>query len=68
MALVGAINELILQYIEQDRVAQLQELVGPASQLVRAVTADDFTLGPADDGCLDLVAVIAVPPGDATAS
>lgn len=38
MALVGAINELILQYIEQDRVAQLQELVGPASQLVRAVT------------------------------
>jgi AcrR family transcriptional regulator len=37
-ALVGAINELILQYIEQDRVAQLQELVGPASHLVRVVT------------------------------
>jgi AcrR family transcriptional regulator len=38
MALVGAINELVLQYIEQDRVSQLRELVGPASQLVRAVT------------------------------
>ena len=38
MAVVGGINELILQYIEQDRVAQLPELVEPASQLVRAVT------------------------------
>jgi len=38
MAIVGAINELILQYIEQDRVAQLHELVGPASELVSAVT------------------------------
>jgi AcrR family transcriptional regulator len=38
MAIVGAINELVLQYIEQDKVAQLQELVKPASQLVRAVT------------------------------
>lgn len=38
MAIVGAINELILQYIEQDRVAQLHELVGPASELVNAVT------------------------------
>jgi len=37
MAVVGGINELILQYIEQDRVAQLLELVGPSSQLVRAV-------------------------------
>jgi AcrR family transcriptional regulator len=38
-ALVGGINELILEYIEQDRVAQLPELVAPAAQLVRAVTA-----------------------------
>jgi AcrR family transcriptional regulator len=38
MAIVGGINELILQYIEQDRVAQLAELVAPASRLVRAVT------------------------------
>lgn len=39
MALVGGINELVLQYIEQDRVAQLVELVAPASRLVRAVTS-----------------------------
>jgi AcrR family transcriptional regulator len=38
MAIVGGINELILQYIEQDRVAQLVELVDPGSRLVRAVT------------------------------
>lgn len=38
MAIVGGINELVLQYIEQDRVAGLRELVGPASELVRAVT------------------------------
>ena len=38
MAVVGGINELILQYIEQDRVAQLLELVEPSSQLLRAVT------------------------------
>jgi hypothetical protein len=38
MAVVGGIDELILQYIEQDRVAQLLELVGPSSQLLRAVT------------------------------
>ena len=38
MAVVGGINELVLQYIERDRVAQLLELVGPSSQLVRAVT------------------------------
>lgn len=37
MAIVGGINELILQYIEQDRVADLLELVAPASHLVRAV-------------------------------
>jgi AcrR family transcriptional regulator len=38
MAIVGGINELILQYIEQDRVAQLAEIVAPGSRLVRAVT------------------------------
>ncbi|MBI2771051.1 MAG: TetR/AcrR family transcriptional regulator [Burkholderiales bacterium] len=39
MAVVGGINELVLEYIEQDRVASLHELVGPSSQLVRAVTS-----------------------------
>jgi len=38
MAVVGGINELVLEYIEQDKVADLAQLVGPASQLVRAVT------------------------------
>lgn len=38
MAIVGGINELILEYIEQDRVAALRELVTPAAELVRAVT------------------------------
>jgi len=37
MAIVGGINELVLQYIEQDRVEHLQEVVQPASKLVRAV-------------------------------
>jgi AcrR family transcriptional regulator len=39
-AVVGGINELVLQYIEQDKVARLPELVGPASQLLRAVTQE----------------------------
>ena len=40
MAVVGGINELVLQAIEQDQVAQLAELVAPASALLRAaVTA-----------------------------
>jgi AcrR family transcriptional regulator len=38
MAVVGGINELVLEYIEQDKVARLPELVGPSSQLLRAVT------------------------------
>ncbi|MEO7392518.1 MAG: TetR/AcrR family transcriptional regulator [Ramlibacter sp.] len=38
VAVVGGINELVLEYIEQDRVAHLLELVEPSSQLVRAVT------------------------------
>jgi hypothetical protein len=37
MAIVGGINELVLQYIEQDRVEHLQEVVAPAGRLVRAV-------------------------------
>ena len=36
-AVVGGINELVLQAIEQDRVAQLADLVAPASALLRAV-------------------------------
>lgn len=38
MAIVGGINELVLEYIEQDRVTDLPELVATSSQLVRAVT------------------------------
>lgn len=48
VAIVGGINELVLQAIEQDRVSRLQELAAPAIQLVlcimrslrRAVTQD----------------------------
>ena len=36
MAVVGGINELVLQAIEQDQVARLAELVAPASALLRA--------------------------------
>jgi AcrR family transcriptional regulator len=38
MAVVGGINELVLECIEQDRIDRLADLVGPAAQLVRAVT------------------------------
>ena len=38
MAVVGGINELVLDHIERDRVERLPDLVGPAAQLVRAVT------------------------------
>jgi len=38
MAIVGGINELVLEYIEQDKVTRLRELVQPASELVHAVT------------------------------
>ena len=37
MAIVGGINELVLEYIEQDKVAKLGELVEPARELVHAV-------------------------------
>jgi len=40
MAIVGGINELVLEYIEQDKVAQLEELVKPASELVHAVLGE----------------------------
>jgi AcrR family transcriptional regulator len=37
MGIVGAINELVLQAIERDRVKQLAELTDTAAQLARAV-------------------------------
>jgi AcrR family transcriptional regulator len=37
MGIVGAINELVLQAIEQDRVERLPELTDTAAQLARAV-------------------------------
>lgn len=37
MAIVGGINELVLQSIEQDRVNRLQELVAPSVALVMSV-------------------------------
>ncbi len=38
-AMVGGINELVLECIEQDRLDRLTELVQPAAALVRALTA-----------------------------
>lgn len=38
MAIVGGINELVLEFIEQDKVTQLGALVEPASRLVHLVT------------------------------
>jgi AcrR family transcriptional regulator len=40
MTVVGGINELVLQAIEQDRAGDLSELVAPATRLVRAVAAE----------------------------
>jgi AcrR family transcriptional regulator len=40
MTVVGGINELVLQAIEQDRAGDLRELVVPATRLVRAVAAE----------------------------
>lgn len=42
MAVVGGINELVLQAIEQDRAEALHTLVEPASALLRAAIAADF--------------------------
>lgn len=38
VAVVGGINELVLQAIEQGRAGQLRQLARPAGELVRAVT------------------------------
>lgn len=38
MAVVGGVNELVLQAIERNRVDKMQELVAPSLQLIRAVT------------------------------
>jgi AcrR family transcriptional regulator len=38
VAVIGGINELVLQAIEQGRGGQLEQLAGPAGELVRAVT------------------------------
>ena len=40
MTVVGGINELVLEAIEQDRAGDLRELVAPATRLVRAVAAE----------------------------
>jgi len=42
MTVVGGINELVLQAIEQDRVGNLRQLVSPATRLVRAVAAESL--------------------------
>lgn len=42
MAVVGGINEMVLQSIEQERAGQLQELVAPAALLLRAATSTDL--------------------------
>lgn len=44
MAIVGGINELVLQAIEGGRVEHLAELTRPAADLVHAVTARSFAL------------------------
>ncbi|BEP42925.1 TetR/AcrR family transcriptional regulator [Variovorax sp. V15] len=40
MTVVGGINELVLQAIEQNRAGDLRDLVEPATRLVRAVAAE----------------------------
>ena len=42
MAVVGGIHEMVLQSIEQERVAQLDELVEPACVLLRAAISAAF--------------------------
>lgn len=42
MAIVGGINEMVLQAIEQDRAGALQELVAPSAALLRAAMAADY--------------------------
>jgi AcrR family transcriptional regulator len=43
MTVVGGVNELVLQAIEEDRVGDLRQLVSPATRLVRAVAAESLT-------------------------
>jgi hypothetical protein len=40
MTVVGGINELVLQAIEQNRAGDLSQLVASATRLVRAVAAE----------------------------
>lgn len=42
MAVVGGINEMVLQSIEQARASDLQELVEPAAMLLRAAISAEF--------------------------
>ncbi|MDR6890442.1 AcrR family transcriptional regulator [Variovorax sp. 3319] len=42
MTVVGGINELVLQAIEQDQAGSLGQLVAPATRLVRAVAAESL--------------------------
>ena len=42
MAVVGGINEMVLQAIEQERAGELQSLVEPASTLLRAAISAEF--------------------------
>ncbi len=42
MAVVGGINEMVLQAIEQERAGELQMLVEPASALLRAAISAEF--------------------------
>ena len=42
MAVVGGINEMVLQSIEQGRAGQLQELVEPSAALLRAAVSAQF--------------------------
>lgn len=42
LTVVGGINELVLQAIEQGRAGALRELVAPATRLVRAVAAESL--------------------------
>lgn len=41
IGVVGGINEMVLLAIEQDRAGELQQLAGPAAELVRAVAGGD---------------------------
>ena len=42
MAVVGGINEMVLQAIEQERAGELQRLVQPAAALLRAAISTEF--------------------------